>query len=62
MMLLFCMSVAFVGTRLGRSWVILEERWPQEYHGGVRQPYMDIAERSLGYVGRWVYRIRRKDL
>ncbi|XP_045125205.1 amino acid transporter AVT1B-like [Portunus trituberculatus] len=54
MMLLFCMSVAFVGTRLGRSWVILEERWPQEYHGGVRQPYMDIAERSLGYVGRQI--------
>lgn len=54
MLLLFCMSVAFVGTRLGRSWVILEERWPQDYHGGVRQPYMDIAERALGNAGKQV--------
>ncbi|XP_063850869.1 uncharacterized protein LOC135094575 [Scylla paramamosain] len=52
MMPLFCCSVAFIGTRLGKSWVILEERWPVVYKGAVRQPYMDISERSLGKVGR----------
>ncbi|KAK8378061.1 hypothetical protein O3P69_018781 [Scylla paramamosain] len=52
MMPLFCCSVAFIGTRLGKSWVILEERWPEVYKGAVRQPYMDISERSLGKVGR----------
>ncbi|XP_045125061.1 amino acid transporter AVT1B-like isoform X2 [Portunus trituberculatus] len=52
MMPMFCCSVAFIGTRLGKSWVILEERWPETYKGAVRQPYMDISERSLGKVGR----------
>ncbi|KAK8378129.1 hypothetical protein O3P69_018830 [Scylla paramamosain] len=51
MLPLFCFSVGFVGTRLGRSWVILEERWPKEYKGRVRQPYKLIAERSMGPIG-----------
>lgn len=52
MMVIFCVSVAFVGTRLGRCWIILEERWPEQYKSNVRQPYMDIAERSMGQTGR----------
>ncbi|XP_053644795.1 uncharacterized protein [Cherax quadricarinatus] len=51
MMLLFCVSVGFAGTKLGRCWVILEERWP-EHRQLARQPYMDIAHRSLGNTGR----------
>ncbi|CAL4065934.1 unnamed protein product, partial [Meganyctiphanes norvegica] len=51
MLTIFCGSVAFSGTRLARSWIILEERWP-EYRQAVRQPYMEIAYRSLGNWGR----------
>ncbi|XP_071531711.1 uncharacterized protein [Panulirus ornatus] len=53
MLLIFCISVAFAGTRLGRCWVILEERWP-EYREPARQPYMEIAYKSLGNTGRKV--------
>ncbi|XP_042214090.1 amino acid transporter AVT1D-like isoform X4 [Homarus americanus] len=53
MMLLFCVLVGFAGTRLGKSWVMLEERWPQ-YRQPSRQPYMDIAEKSLGKTGRQI--------
>ncbi|MPC68372.1 hypothetical protein E2C01_062571 [Portunus trituberculatus] len=52
MMLVFCVGVGFAGTRLGKSWVILEERWPALYAGGSRQPYMDIAGEALGKPGR----------
>ncbi|XP_069960260.1 uncharacterized protein [Cherax quadricarinatus] len=51
MMLLFCFSVSFAAIRLGRSYVILEERWP-EYKEPARQPYMEIAYRSMGSTGR----------
>ncbi|XP_037788594.1 amino acid transporter AVT1D-like isoform X2 [Penaeus monodon] len=51
MMTIFCVSVAFSGTRLGRCWTILEERYP-EYSQPVRQPYMEIAYRSMGLAGR----------
>lgn len=51
MMVIFCVSVAFSGTRLGRCWTILEERHP-EYAQAVRQPYMEIAFRSMGTAGR----------
>ncbi|KAK3879826.1 hypothetical protein Pcinc_015633 [Petrolisthes cinctipes] len=52
MMVLFCVMVAYAGTRLGSCWVMLEERWPKQYLGGSRMPYMDIAEKSLGTIGR----------
>ena len=51
MLSMFCALVAYSGTRLGISWVILEERWP-EYRQPVRQPYMEIGYRSLGKIGR----------
>ena len=53
MMILFCTFVAFSGTRLGECWVILEERWPEEFKNkNTRQPYMEIAEKTLGMAGR----------
>ena len=52
MMIIFCGSIAFSGTRLGHSWVILEELYP-EYRQPSRQPYMEIAFRSYGNWGRY---------
>ncbi|XP_045122687.1 amino acid transporter AVT1D-like [Portunus trituberculatus] len=52
MMLVFCVTVGFSGTRLGECWVMMEERWPQLYAGNSRQPYMDIAGVALGSPGR----------
>lgn len=54
MILTFCVGIGFSGTKLGECWVILEERWPERFLGGSRQPYMDIAEKSLGRPGRIV--------
>ncbi|KAB7502793.1 hypothetical protein Anas_13693 [Armadillidium nasatum] len=51
MMFIFCFSLAYAGERLGQCWIILEERWP-EYKKSTRQPYMEIAQRSYGEVGR----------
>ncbi|KAK3879830.1 hypothetical protein Pcinc_015637 [Petrolisthes cinctipes] len=52
MMVVFCLGVGFSGTRLGYCWVIMEERWPHRYGQGSRQPYMEMAERTLGRYGR----------
>ncbi|XP_063851189.1 uncharacterized protein LOC135094761 [Scylla paramamosain] len=52
MMVVFCVTIGFSGTRLGQCWVMLEERWPALYAGGSRQPYMDIAGVTLGKPGR----------
>ncbi|KAB7500325.1 hypothetical protein Anas_03092 [Armadillidium nasatum] len=51
MIILFCVSVGFSGMRLGRCWVILEERW-EDYKKPSRQPYQEIAFRALGIHGR----------
>lgn len=52
MLFIFCSSVGYAATRLGKSWIILEKRWPEKYRPPVRQPYMDIAERAFGKIGR----------
>ncbi|KAF2363942.1 Amino acid transporter transmembrane domain, partial [Trinorchestia longiramus] len=44
-------SIGFATTRLGRSWLLMEERWPK-YRLPARQPYMDIAECAFGKIGR----------
>lgn len=49
----FSVSAAFVGTKLGICWVILEERWP-EFREQVRAPYPSIAEKAVGPWGRKV--------
>ncbi|CAL4084208.1 unnamed protein product, partial [Meganyctiphanes norvegica] len=51
MMILFCILVGYSGTRLGDSWIMLEERWV-EYKGPSRTPYMEIAYRAYGVHGR----------
>lgn len=51
MIILFGVSVAFTVNKLGQSWVILEERWPK-FRLPVRQPYMEIAEKAFGPIGR----------
>jgi vesicular inhibitory amino acid transporter len=43
----FALAAAFVGTKLGTCWVILEERWP-EFREQVRDPYPSIAEKAVG--------------
>ncbi|KAK7065257.1 hypothetical protein SK128_001565 [Halocaridina rubra] len=53
MMLVFCVSVGFSGSRLGKCWIMLEERWP-EYKKPVKQPYMEMAYKAMGIVGRRV--------
>ena len=54
MMLVFCVTVGFSGTRLGQCWVMMEERWPELYGGISRQPYVDMAGVTLGKPGRCV--------
>lgn len=51
-MLIFSLMVGYSGTRLARCRDILEERWPSLYGHGIRQPYMDIADRAFGKHGR----------
>ena len=53
MLVIFCISVGFAASRLGKSWVILEERWPK-YRLPARQPYMEIAGKAFGNIGRSV--------
>ncbi|CAL4068119.1 unnamed protein product, partial [Meganyctiphanes norvegica] len=54
MMVLFCSIVGFSGTRLGASWEIMEERWPEYKTQSCRQAYMEIAYRAFGDTGRKV--------
>jgi len=51
MIVVFCISVGFAASRLGRCWNILEERW-DEYKKPSRQPYQEIAYRAFGIHGR----------
>ncbi len=53
LILFFGVTAAYVGTRLGACWVILEERWP-EFREQVRDPYPSIAEKAVGPWGRSV--------
>nr|BAN20757.1 vesicular inhibitory amino acid transporter, putative [Riptortus pedestris] len=53
LIILFCINSAYGGTRLGKSWDILEERYP-EYKGSTRDPYPAIAEKAMGKYGRYL--------
>nr|XP_053644910.1 uncharacterized protein LOC128697303 [Cherax quadricarinatus] len=48
LLVVFCVAIGFSGTRLGKCWMLLEERWPQQYKNACRTPYLEIAERSMG--------------
>jgi len=47
----FAVNTAFVGTRLGLCWVMMEERYP-EMRDQVRDPYPTIAQKATGAIGR----------
>ena len=50
LLIYFTLNGAFVGTRLGLCWLMVEERFP-EYKGKCRDPYPTIAEKAFGKVG-----------
>lgn len=52
LLIYFTLNGAFVGTRLGLCWLMVEERHP-EYQGKCRDPYPTIAEKAYGKAGRW---------
>jgi len=52
MMVLFAAMVAYSASKLALTWNLLEQRWPEQYAQVARQPYMDMAFRAYGIVGR----------
>jgi len=52
----FTINAMFVGTRLGLCWIMVTERFP-EFLEGCRDPYMVIAEKAVGKIGRHVVSI-----
>jgi len=53
LLIYFTINAMFVGTRLGLCWIMVTERFP-EFVEGCRDPYMVIAEKAVGPVGRHV--------
>lgn len=51
MIVILCVNSAYGGTRLGKCWEILEEKYP-EFKGSSRDPYPAIAEKAMGSFGR----------
>merc|ERR1719154_171035 len=52
MMLVFCGLVAYTASMLSESWKILEHRWPEQYLKPARTPYMEMAFRAFGSIGK----------
>jgi vesicular inhibitory amino acid transporter len=48
---MFTVNAAFIGSRLGLCWVILEERY-EEFRREIRDPYPSIGEKAVGRWGR----------
>jgi len=53
LILYFTINAMFAGSRLGLCWVMVTERFP-EFQEGCRAPYMVIAEKATGKIGKWV--------
>jgi len=51
---LFTVNACYTGSRLGECWVILQERYPEEFRGIIRDPYPTIGEKTVGKWGRYV--------
>ena len=53
LLLYFTVNGAFVGTRLGLCWLMVEEKFPEFKTNKCRDPYPTIAEKAFGKPGRW---------
>jgi len=53
LLIYFTINAMFVGTRLGLCWIMIEEQFP-EFKEGCRDPYMVIADKAVGKVGRHI--------
>jgi len=49
----FTVNGAYVGTRLGHCWIMVEEQFPEMRREKCRDPYPTIAEKAVGKVGRY---------
>jgi len=55
LLIYFTYNAIFVGQRLGLCWMIIEEKFPElQSKEGCRDPYMVIAEKAIGPVGRHI--------
>ena len=59
LLIYFTVNGAFVGTRLGYCWIMVEERFP-EFREKCRDPYPVIAEKAVGKVGRCLKKEKMK--
>ena len=51
-----CLASGYNGTRLGKCWNMLLERYPEEYATGhCRYPYPAIAQKAMGGIMRSVH-------
>lgn len=58
LLLIFCVTAGYSGTRLGACWDILEERFP-EHRGRTRNPYSMIAYRAVGQRCRYCIKMKK---
>ena len=49
----FTVNGAYVGTRLGHCWIMVEEQFPELRREKCRDPYPTIAEKAIGKFGRY---------
>lgn len=54
LIILCCFLSAYTGSILGKSWIILQERFPDECGGHVPDPYPLIGEKAFGKFGRYL--------
>ena len=48
LLLLCCVNTGVAGIALAKSWLILEERWPEYKMGLTRKPFSTIGYRAYG--------------
>ena len=53
LILYFTINGAFVGTRLGHCWLMVEQLCPEFKQNKCRDPYPTIAEKAFGRIGRY---------
>lgn len=48
LMVMIIFDSAVAASLIGKCWLILEERWPQEYQLNCRNPYPEIGKMAFG--------------